>query len=361
MAIRYSWAVAAVLAIASLEFANAAVADDPPPAAPNDATPANPPPGEAPAAAAPAAKTPAAKNAGADVVVATVGDRPIYERQVQTMLAAAVHGISLGGEDASRRKAAILAALVERGLVEAYFDEKHLTAAPAEVDAQLAHVKGDLERAKRPWDKFLSQNGQTEATIRAEMRWELSWQKYLKQQLTDDAMEAYFKAHSREFDGTQLRVSHILFRPPGAGDAAAMAALMKQAEEVRQEIADGKLDFQAAAEKYSAGPSRSRGGDLGIIGRHGPMVEQFSRAAFALEKDQISPPVTTASGVHLIRVTLIKPGDNAWTDVKEELRPALIEHLFEQLVALQRGNVPIRFTGKGPYFKPGTTELVTPK
>ena len=69
------------------------------------------------------------------------------------------------------------------------------------------------------------------------------------------------------------------------------------------------MTFADAAEKYSAGPSRAKGGDLGFIPRHGIMVEPFARAAFVLAKGEISPPMATVFGIHLITVTDVKPGD----------------------------------------------------
>ncbi len=65
-------------------------------------------------------------------------------------------------------------------------------------------------------------------------------------------------------------------------------------------------------------------------------------------------------GIHLIQVTEIKPGEKKWTDVRDALRVALGEQLFEQLAAKQREKSKIEFAGKTPYFKPGTTELVVP-
>ena len=209
--------------------------------------------------------------------------------------------------------------------------------------------------------QFLAKAGQTEPVLRTELAWQLAWQQYLKSHATDEALEAYFKAHHREFDGTELRVSHILFRPTTAGDEAAVMALFKQAAEVRQRILSGEIKFADAAEKYSAGPSRHHGGDLGFMPRHGVMVEPFARAAFALDKGQVSPPVATVFGIHLITVTDTKPGEKKLADVHDVVHEALAKELFERLAATQRGQAKIEFTGNAPYFKPGTTELVVPQ
>ena len=61
-----------------------------------------------------------------------------------------------------------------------------------------------------------AQSGLTKAAFRDEIEWELRWAKFLRGVLNDERMEQYFEAHRQQFDGTELRVSHILLRPDGA-------------------------------------------------------------------------------------------------------------------------------------------------
>ena len=105
----------------------------------------------------------------------------------------------------------------------------------------------------------------------------------LARYVTEERLAAYFAAHRRDFDGTQLGRQPYLAAAVGRRSEDHREELLKQAETIRQEIIAGKLSFAEAARKYSAGPSRKDGGRLGLIGRHGPMDESFSRAAFALE------------------------------------------------------------------------------
>lgn len=306
-------------------------------------------------AAAPAG---AASNAG---IAAYVGGKPIYVRQVEQMYAAATHGQNVSSDTAARMKAGVLLQLIDRQLAQAYLDKAGFAATPDQIDAEITHMKSELDRAHQTLPQYLARTGQTDAILRAEVAWQVSWQKFLRAQLTDEAIQAFFNDHHAEFDGSQLRVSHILLRPTTVGDDAAVATLVKQAEQIRQQIMSGQITFEAAAEKYSAGPSRHRGGDLGFIPRHGQMVEPFAKAAFALKKGEISDPVATVFGIHLIRVTDVQPGDRTLDDVRDAVKAALIEHLFAQLVARERGAVPVQYTGQSPFFKPGTTELVVPK
>lgn len=140
-----------------------------------------------------------------------------------------------------------------------------------------------------------------------------------------------------------------------------MADLLGRAQVIRLEITSRKLSFAEAARKYSAAPSAKDGGRLGFITREGPMVEAFSQAAFALEVGQVSEPVTTQFGVHLIRCDAVKPGSRSWTEVREPLEKALARELLDRLARNQEHYTPVEFTGKVPYLKPGTRELVLPR
>ena len=76
----------------------------------------------------------------------------------------------------------------------------------------------------------------------------------------------------------------------------------REANQIRQDIIDGKGSFEDYARIYSKCPSGRNGGDLGYF-RRGQMVPQFELAAFSLPVGEISKPVWTQFGWHLIKVT----------------------------------------------------------
>lgn len=88
---------------------------------------------------------------------------------------------------------------------------------------------------------------------------------------------------------TEVRASHILVKTE------------QEAKDLFNEIQNGK-DFAEIAEEKSLCPSGQNGGDLGFFGK-GMMVKPFEDAAFNLEVGEISQPVETQFGWHLIQLT----------------------------------------------------------
>jgi len=86
-----------------------------------------------------------------------------------------------------------------------------------------------------------------------------------------------------------VRASHIL------------VSSLEEAKSVQAELKAGK-DFAELARKYSSCPSGKEGGDLGFFSK-GQMVKEFDDAAFALKPGEVSAPVKTQFGYHLIKVT----------------------------------------------------------
>jgi peptidyl-prolyl cis-trans isomerase SurA len=96
----------------------------------------------------------------------------------------------------------------------------------------------------------------------------------------------------------QVRVRHLLIRVGGEmGEPQAL----RRIQEIRTQIASKRVDFASAAKAFSDDGSSGRGGDLGWI-LPGDTVPEFERALEALQPGQLSAPVRTPFGVHLIEV-----------------------------------------------------------
>lgn len=116
--------------------------------------------------------------------------------------------------------------------------------------------------------------------------------------LTEEELRARFV---REAPGAEIRARHILIAYPQEATQTQRDSAMDVAREVRQRAVEGE-DFSALAQEYSDDPaSAAQGGDLGFFGR-GQMVPTFEQAAFGLDEGEMSEPVESPYGVHVIQL-----------------------------------------------------------
>ena len=141
-----------------------------------------------------------------------------------------------------------------------------------------------------------------------------------KARVDDAEIKAFFDENKDKFTvGTQVRASHILVETE------------KEAKDILERIGKGE-SFAALAKSLSKDKgSAEKGGDLGYFGR-GKMVPEFEKAALALKPGEISDPVRTRFGYHIIKLTDIKKGKPAdFEQTKESIRKQLIMQKKKEL------------------------------
>ena len=125
--------------------------------------------------------------------------------------------------------------------------------------------------------------------------------------VSDKEAEEYYEKNKETFKSQEsVSAKHILVDS------------LEKAEEVAEKINSG-LSFEEAAQKYSSCPSKSQGGSLGTFTK-GQMVPEFEQAAFSLAVGEVSSPVKTQFGYHLIKVE--KKNESlimAFDEVKNEI------------------------------------------
>jgi parvulin-like peptidyl-prolyl isomerase len=304
------------------------------------------------AAAAESAEIAATVN-GQPITVAEVS--AIYEKRLATAK-------SIDPLLVPRVQAELLQGLIDFRLLQAHFKESPNRASNEQIAAAEESLRKQL-MARDPsltLEKLAAATGQTPEQFREELTIKLSMNKEIGNTSKPTDLEEFFNARRAEFDGSELRVSHILMRPLQRATPQELLQLEAQAAAIREAILGGKLTWAAAVEKYSQGPSRDQGGDLGWIRRDGPMLDAFNRAAFALRADngsEISPPVLTPFGMHLITRTGSKPGKKTLAEVRPQVEAAFLSsRAAELLKQIQRAG-KVEFTGKWPHYKPGTKDL----
>ncbi len=153
-----------------------------------------------------------------------------------------------------------------------------------------------------------------------------------KVSVSDEEIKKYYEAHKDEFKAEEsVKASHILIRVPEGADEKAWKEAKKKAEMIRKKLLKGE-DFAKLAKEYSEDPgSKNRGGDLGYFSK-GRMIPEFEKAAFSLKKGEISEPVKTSFGYHIIKVEDKKAaGQLSLDEVKDEIRKRLLQEKEQRL------------------------------
>ncbi len=151
--------------------------------------------------------------------------------------------------------------------------------------------------------------------------------------VTDEALQA---AYDSEYTGaaeeTEYRASHILVETE------------EEAQALVEEIAGG-ANFAALAQEHSTGPSGPSGGELGWFGA-GVMVPEFSEAVTALDVGEVSDPVKTQFGWHVIKLNETRAKEKpALADVRDELADTLRRQALDAHVAQLEANSAVDRSG----------------
>lgn len=118
-------------------------------------------------------------------------------------------------------------------------------------------------------------------------------------QVSDEEIQTYYQEHQEDFrEPPKVNLKYLLLaKEPSQADEESVKVRI---EEIRDMALSGE-DFSDLAQEYSQGPSADKGGDLGFFER-GSMVKPFEDAAFSLKPGEVSQPVRTRFGWHLIKV-----------------------------------------------------------
>ncbi len=357
---RRAAAVILSTAVASQVFAQPPVAPPPAQPAPVVGTPA--PIVPAPAPLVPTNPAPLAKPVERPTgVAATVNSQQIPEVAVWRALR------QFPVEEHAIARKEILNHLIENMLIDQYLVALKIEITPAEVDKLLEELKAELKKASKDYTTELQSMMLTEAEFRVEVSAQMKWDKFLKQQGTDQALQGFFDKRPDLFDGSLVRARHILLTP--GTEPAKIAEAKKKLTDIKAMIAaEGDKAFTSAAaadplaketarakradevfaemaKNHSTCPSKSNGGDLQFFPRVGAMVEPFAEAAFKLNQFQMSDVVETEFGQHLIMVIAKSAGKpRKFDEVKEDVRAVYAMQLRQAVVGQMKPKSQIVMT-----------------
>jgi peptidyl-prolyl cis-trans isomerase C len=255
----------------------------------------------------------------------------------------------------------ILNYLIENALIDQYLLQlRNFEPKPEEVAKRIADMKAEIAKEKKDYAAVLKDMDLTEAELKQHITADLRWDKYAEAQATDKVLRELFTANKDMFDGSMVRVRHILLTPDAKDAkkvAAARAELVALKQKIEADVAkkpaadplarNKALEdaFAAAAKEKSACPSKLQGGDVGWFDRAGVMVEPFAKAAFALKPYQMSDVVETQFGLHLLLLLDRRPGKEVkYEDARADVKEVYCDRLRDSLVAQLRQRATITIT-----------------
>lgn len=202
----------------------------------------------------------------------------------------------------------VLNALISEKIIEAEIKKQNIVISDEEMQTELDEMT-EYYGGEEEMNNALAYYGYSIDDMKKNIKINLQLEKVLEPliTITDEEMETYFTANKASLDqAEEVKASHILVETK------------EKAEEVIAKL-DGGGDFAELAKEYSTDSSNSAtGGDLGYFGK-GEMVPEFDEAVFSMAIDEISEPVETSYGFHIIKVVDHKEAKVATLEESKEL------------------------------------------
>lgn len=237
-----------------------------------------------------------------DDSVASVGDKEITKEALYDKMVA-----SAG--------AATLDAMISNEVVNQEAEKADIKVTQEELDAEMAVYEESYGGAEA-LEQALASSGMSIADLEDEMKIYLKVEKIVGPDIniTDEQISTYFEENKESFEQpSKVAANHIL------------VGTQEEADEVKAKLDDGD-DFAELAAAYSTDTSNAdNGGALGEFGA-GEMAAEFEAAAFSMKVDEISEPVETEYGFHIIQVTgKTDAADANLEDSKEQIKETLFD------------------------------------
>lgn len=265
----------------------------------------------------------------------------------------------------------------DQEVLEQFITEKLLSAETKAVgikigEAEIDHYIEQIKQRNRISDEDLAEalkrEGLSAKQYRDSIRAEIEKGEIINRQvrkrvnITAEDAERYYRLNPKQFTTAErVRLRHILFSLPRTASAEREKEVMQRALEVRGRILGG-MDFAKAAQEYSEGAGAAAGGDVGWMSR-GSLLKEIEEIAFSkLSAGEISQPLRTSLGVHLIKLDArdsgrLLPLAEVQEKLKEELYAKALEERYQKWLKSdlrQRHRVDVKLPGV--VFRPEETK-----
>jgi parvulin-like peptidyl-prolyl isomerase len=278
-----------------------------------------------------------------ETVVAKVNAEELYDSQLESAVKnynqflkdQGIEMRALGQDQMHKVRHFMLQKLVERELLHQEALKKKIKVSKQEIDKVM-----ETSESKYPsHEKFLEdvlEEGETIENYRERLAYDmlvnkLTAKRYedLKKEFSPEQIEQFYQQNTQLFAQPEsVRIGHILLNIEEDGDAKEWDEGKKKLLKLRE----SKKDFRELAKEHSECPTGKKGGDLGFVPR-GKLFQPLELAAFKLKVNEISQPIESNAGIHLIKLYERRPQGfiPPYDEIKELVEQAAKTHQAQQI------------------------------
>ena len=260
--------------------------------------------------------------------IALVGDRAIPKSEYDRLLSHAEATYeareqefpAAGTPEFAQLRNALVRSLVEQAQFEIAAEELGITVTDEELDTRLEELKEQFfEGDEAKYQEELEKQGLTQEQVLKDLRTRMLSEKIFEEitsevQVSDADVQAYYEENTTQFEQPASReVRHILVKNKA------------KADEIHAQLENGG-DFAKLAKQFSQDPaSKDEGGNF--TAQKGATVAPFDKVAFELETGELSQPVKTQFGWHIIEAVgdVEEASTQPLSEVEEQISTTLLE------------------------------------
>ncbi len=242
-------------------------------------------------------------------------------------------GAKIPAERLARIEQNILKRLIEKELVRQAVEKAGVKVEEAEIDSAYDEYKKRFQTDEQ-FENYLKHGRVTVESIKARIAEKRALEKLIESKgnmaVTDEEAKDFYAKNERFYlDKAGVKASHILVKLPEKATPEQEKAALDKIKAIEAELKSGKT-FEDVATRMSEGPSAPKGGDLGFFGA-GQMVKPFEEKAFAMKVGEVSGPVRTRFGFHIIKVVEKREErKKTFEEVKDQIEQSLKNKKFFQ-------------------------------
>ena len=278
-----------------------------------------------------------------EFVVAKVNAEELYESQLdsavknynQFLKDQGIELRALGQDQMHKVRHFMLQKLVERELLHQEALKNKIKVSKEEIDKVMETSEGNYPSHQAFLDDVLEE-GETIENYRERLAYDMLVNKLTSKRYEDrkkdpseEEIEQFYQKNTQLFAQPEsVNIGHILLNIKEDGDANEWDKAKKKLLALRE----SKKDFRKLAQEYSECPTGEKGGDLGFVPR-GKLFQPLELAAFKLKPNEISQPVESNAGIHLIKLYERRPEGfiPPFDEIKELVEQAAKTHHAQQI------------------------------